>query len=78
MFVSPYHCLLSYRLTGCLVIRFLSGGRMTIEITEFPLFFSQFALPVTRLLAGPVSLRHTVSDLEGTPSAVSGQNFTHS
>ena len=55
VFVSPYHCLLSHRLTGCLVIRFLSGGRLTIEITQFPLFFGQFALPVTRLLAGPVT-----------------------
>jgi hypothetical protein len=69
-FVSPSH--------GVSRHPFLSGGRLTIEITQFPLFFGQFALPVTRLLAGPVSLRHTVSDLEGTPRAVSGQNFTHS
>jgi len=40
-------------------------------ITQFPVFFGRFAFPVTRLLAGPVSLRHTVSDLKGrlTPQA---------
>jgi hypothetical protein len=40
-------------------------GGLTIEITQFPVFFGQFAYPMIRLLAGPVSLRHTVSELEG-------------
>jgi hypothetical protein len=40
-------------------------GGLTIEITQIPVFFGRFAFPVSRLLAGPVSLRHTVPDLEG-------------
>ena len=34
---------LSHRLRGCLVIRFLSGGRLDDRNYAFPVFFGQFA-----------------------------------
>ena len=41
-FGSPYHCLLSHCLSGCLAIRFLSGGRLDDRNYAFPAFFGQF------------------------------------
>jgi hypothetical protein len=64
VFVSPYHCLLSHRLRGVSSSVSSAGGRLDDRnYANSGVFWPSRLL--TRLLAGPVSLRHTVSDLEG-------------
>jgi hypothetical protein len=79
VFVSPYHCLLSRRLMGCLVIRFLSGGRLDDRNYAISGVFRPIRLPSDPSPGWPrltETHRIGVSKAGSPPSAVRGQNFT--
>jgi hypothetical protein len=70
VFVSP-----SQGVSRCLVIRFLSGGRLDDENYAISGVFCQFAFP-----NDPVSwlAPYRISKAGSPPSPVRGQNFTRS